>query len=105
MRTLTPSLEMVVKFKGAIPSSSSSTSNPGAHVQYPLTAHDQFNQLMWQLVIFLTASVDILLTGDATNRTVTAGVANTSYFASWIKLGEREGLEVMSISWKCEKFP
>ena len=40
------------------------SNNLGVHVQYPLRAHDQFNQLMWQLVIFLTASVDVLLKGD-----------------------------------------
>ena len=76
MRSLTPALESVVKFKGAL------LSNPGTHVQYPLTAHDRVNQLKWQLVIFLTASVDVLLKGDATNRMASFGGATTSNFAS-----------------------
>ena len=40
---------------------------------------------MWQLVIFLTASVDVLLRVDATNRTTSFGAATTSNFASQIR--------------------
>ena len=54
----------------------------GAHVQYPLRAHDIVNQPMQQLVIFLTVSVDVLLKGDATNSTVFFGGTITSNFAS-----------------------
>ena len=53
-----------------------------AHVQYLLQAHDRDNQLMQQLVIFLTVSVDVLLRGDANNRTTSFGGATTSNFAS-----------------------
>ena len=52
----------------------------GTYVQYLLQAHGQINQPVWQLVIFLTTSVDVLLRGDATNRTASFGGATMSKF-------------------------
>ena len=81
MLTLTPGTGKGRQIKGAL------LSNVGAraHVQYPLKTHDRVNQLMQQLVIFLTASMDVLLSGDVTNSTTSFDGATMSNFASRIK--------------------
>ena len=83
----------VVKFKGALLSNlafnfRSCSWNLCKEVSQALTCNIRSEhvtesiQLMQQLVIFLTASVDVLLRGDATNSTTFFGGATTNNFAS-----------------------